>query len=419
MLHESAPRSGILQNGRDFFAPETQPACAEAARGSRKVGLYLHVPFCVRKCPYCSFYSVELGEEAGEALSRRYLDAVLKELELVCEWVVPDTIYVGGGTPSILTVEQWERLCLALTAGGRPAPVEWTVECNPGTVSAGLADRLRALGVTRVSLGIQSTHDSLLGVLGRIHTAHQALHSFEMLRKAGFANINIDLIYGIPGQTLELWERTLSSILELAPEHLSLYELTPEKDTEYFRRFGPLNADSHEELVCNMYELAIQMLEAAGFRQYEVSNFARGSMDAGFGLPRFACLHNVKYWRGQPYIGLGPSAASYLNGIRMHNVSDLGTYCDMAMAGLKPVERGEQLPPLARAGETAAFGLRMTMGWGLAEFRSLTGFDLLEHWGAEIAALVELGWAELGPDRFRLTRRGLRFADAVAEYFLR
>lgn len=419
MPHESVSRSGILQNGEGVFKLETLHARAAAAQAKRAVGLYVHVPFCVRKCSYCSFYSVELSEGPGGPLSQWYLDAVLKEFELASRWVVPDTIYVGGGTPSILTVQQWERLCLGLTAGGRTAPVEWTVECNPGTVSLEVARQLRALGVTRISLGIQSTHDYLLRVLGRIHTAHQALYSFELLRKAGFGNINVDLIYGIPGQTLELWKQTLKSVLDLAPEHLSLYELAPEKDTEFFRRFGPLNAESHEELVCSMYELAIELLEATGFQQYEVSNFARGPADAKSGLPRFACLHNVKYWRGQPYIGLGPAAASYFHGIRMHNVSDLGRYCQLAMAGLKPVERGEQLPPLARAGETAAFGLRMTMGWGLREFTEITGFDLLEHWGAEIGELVELGWAELGPDRFRLTRRGLRFADTVAGYFLR
>ncbi len=369
-------------------------------------GLYLHVPFCAHKCEYCAFYSHPPG---GDQIDR-YVTALLREMEMVADGSMPRTIFFGGGTPSLLNLRQWENVLKSMERFGWSGAPEWTVECNPATVSLDKAKLLRSHGVNRISMGVQSLSEPLLERLGRIHTREMVFRSFDILREAGFENINLDLMFAIPGQTLEIWQDTLRETIALGSEHLSSYEVIYEEDTPLYAQLQAREFDVNEDLACAMYQELVEQASAAGFVQYEIANFARNQR---------RCQHNVNYWRAAEYHGLGPSAAGYIGGIRTKNWSNTQMYCEQLEKGIRPIESREQLSPIARAGETAAFGLRMNEGWVLNEFRTLTGFELQHEWKTEIASLSARGWAELTRERFHLTSEGLRFADAAASEFLR
>jgi oxygen-independent coproporphyrinogen-3 oxidase len=399
--------------------------------------LYVHVPFCAHKCEYCAFYS---APPSGDVVNR-YVAALVRELELIAPDCRPETVFFGGGTPSLLTLKQWETIMVVMERSKLLGAAEWTVECNPATVSADKAKLLRDFGVNRVSMGVQSLDESLLDRLGRIHTREQAFRSYDTLRAAGFANVNVDLMFAIPGQTMEHWQRTLDEALALGTEHLSCYEVIYEEDTPLFAQLQAGEFDVNEDLACDMYEALIDRSTEAGFRQYEIANFARErptetkvdeqrttngeqrTMNAGgsddFGLPGFACRHNIGYWRGVDSYGLGPSASEYIRGVRVKNWSNTQMYCEQLEKGRRAKEFAEALPPLSRAGELAAFGLRMNRGWGFDEFRARTGFDLRNEWRDDLNELVQRGWAAETGGRFHLTRTGLRFADSAAERLLR
>ena len=381
--------------------------------------LYVHVPFCARKCLYCAFYS---EPSTGEEMDR-YVAALIRELERVAADLRPRTIFFGGGTPSLLNLRQWERILRAMERLRLSGATEWTVECNPATVSLDKARLLRAGGVNRVSLGVQSFDEALLDRLGRVHSRQMAFESFDRLRQAGFDNVNLDLMFAIPGQTLEAWRATLAEATALGSEHLATYEVIYEEDTVLYAQLQAGEFAVDEELACAMYEELLERAAAAGFRQYEVANFARGTtlhpQPATLTLPSRSCLHNVNYWRGGSFFGLGPSATSYVRGVRTKYSSNTQLYCEQLERGQRPVESRERLAPLARAGETAAFGLRMVAGWPFEQFQEVTGYDLRHEWAAEMNQLVEQGRGCILPDRFQLTQQGLRFADAAAQLFLR
>ena len=377
--------------------------------------LYVHVPFCAKKCAYCAFYS-----EAGDGeLVNRYVGALTKELELVAMDLSPKTIFFGGGTPSMLNMSQWERILQAIHQFRWPAPVEWTVECNPATVSLDKAKLLRAAGVNRISMGAQSFDEKLLDRLGRVHSREMIFKSFEILRAAGFDNINVDLMFAIPGQTMESWRQTLAEAMALRSEHLSCYEVIYEEDTPLYEELRAGTVQVDEDLACSMYDELLQATAASGFQQYEVANFARHASSTPSETPSRACQHNVNYWRGGSFYGLGPSAAGYVRGLRTRNVSNTVKYCEQLEAGQRAIEFSEELVPLARAGEIAAFGLRMNAGWPLEQFQRRTGYDLRLEWKPEIERMIELGYAELNQQRFYLTEKGLRFADWAGAEFLR
>jgi oxygen-independent coproporphyrinogen III oxidase len=266
-------------------------------------------------------------------------------------------------------------------------------------------------------------NESMLKRLGRIHARRQVFRSFDILRAAGFDNISLDLMFAIPGQTLEIWRDTLTEALAMGSEHLSSYEIIYEEDTPLFAQLGAGEFAVDEDLACAMYEELIAHATAAGLCQYEVANFAKnrspGTRPSTVDIPSHACRHNVNYWRGGSFYGLGPSATSYVRGVRTKNWSNTQLYCEELEKGKRAIESREQLPPLKRAGETAAFGLRMNAGWPFAEFRRVTDFDLRDEWSAEMQQLVGRGWAVRDDRRFRLTPQGLRFADSAAEMFLR
>jgi oxygen-independent coproporphyrinogen-3 oxidase len=338
---------------------------------------------------------------------------------MVADDLHPKTIFFGGGTPSMLNLRQWERVLQAIHRFQWPTPVEWTVECNPATVSIDKARLLRAAGVNRISMGAQSFDENLLDRLGRVHSRQMIFKSFDILRAAGFDNVNIDLMFAIPGQTMESWRQTLSEAVALGSEHLSCYEVIYEEDTPLYEQLRAGTVQVDEDLACSMYEELLQVTAANGFCQYEVANFARHASTVPSETPDRACRHNINYWRGGSFYGLGPSAAGYVRGLRTRNVSNTVKYCEQLESGRRAIESSEELPPLARAGEIAAFGLRMNAGWPLEQFQSRTGYDLRLQWKPEIEEMIALGYGELNPQRFRLTEKGLRFADWAGSEFLR
>jgi len=400
--------------------------------------LYVHVPFCAQKCAYCAFFS----EASSGELINRYTDALVRELELVAGDLKPRTIFFGGGTPSILNLTQWEKILRAMERLNLLGAEEFTVECNPATVSLDKARLFRAYGINRVSMGVQSLDEALLDRLGRIHSREMVFKSFDILRQAGFDNLNIDLMFAIPGQTMEIWRATLKEAIALGSEHLSSYEVIYEEDTPLYQQLQAKEFDVDEDLACEMYEALVEHAMGAGFHQYEIANFAQTTESKGerpkpkvaerpeiaqtldpglwtLDIPSRACKHNVNYWRGGSFYGLGPSATGYVRGARTKNWSNTQLYCEQLEKGKRAIESREELPPLARAGETAAFGLRMVSGWPFEDFKRTTGHDLRSEWAEEMKQLTERGWGQIAPERFQLTRQGLRFADSAAEMFLR
>ena len=380
--------------------------------------LYVHVPFCAQKCTYCAFFS----EASSGELINRYTDALVREIELVAADLKPRTIFFGGGTPSILNLKQWEKILRTMERLDLLGAEEFTVECNPATVSLDKAKLFRSFGINRVSMGVQSLDEALLDRLGRIHSREMVFKSFDILRSAGFDNLNIDLMFAIPGQTMEIWRATLAEAIALGSEHLSSYEVIYEDDTPLFAQLQAKEFDVNEDLACDMYDELVERSANAGFRQYEIANFAKDALEtrnSKLETPSRACKHNINYWRGGSYYGLGPSATGYVRGVRAKNWSNTPLYCDQLEKGNRAIESREELLPLSRAGETAAFGLRMVAGWPFEDFQRATGHDLRGEWANEMKQLAERGWRRIAPERFQLTPQGLRFADSAAEMFLR
>jgi oxygen-independent coproporphyrinogen-3 oxidase len=385
-----------------------------ALSATRITSLYVHVPFCAQKCAYCAFYS----EASSGELVNRYVAALVREMEMVAGDLKPKTIFFGGGTPSLLSLRQWAKILRAMEELDLLGAEEFTIECNPATVSADKAKLFRDFGVNRISMGVQSLDEKLLDRLGRIHSREMVFRSFDILRRAGFENLNLDLMFAIPTQTMEIWRATLAEAKAMQSEHLSSYEVIYEDDTPLFHQLQAGEFSADEELACEMHEELISSATSAGFHQYEIANFARRAL-SGEKIPSLACKHNVNYWRGGSFYGLGPSATGYVRGVRTKNWSNTQLYCEQLESGKRAIESSEELPPLRRAGETAAFGLRMNAGWAFEEFQRVTDFDLRREWNKDMEQLAGCGWASRDAQRFQLTPQGLRFADSAAELFLR
>jgi len=354
--------------------------------------LYAHIPFCPKVCPYCSFYK----EASDRNKTQAFLDAMLKESERLADRLRPETIFFGGGTPTALSTTQLQYLIGGLRERLDFSAVrEFTIEMNPATVSLEKAAALRALGVNRVSMGVQSWDSALLETLGRVHSADQARRSYEILREAGYDNINLDLMFGIPGQTLTQWRESLARTIALGPEHISAYCLTYEEDTEYFLRLTRGEYRPDETLDADLFEVTMDLLGAAGFEQYEISNYAR---------PGRECSHNLAYWLGHDYLGLGPSAFSTVNEERWKNVSDTSAYIRHIALGEEAADFRESLDPATRRTEQIAFSLRTNRGVAT----SLLPAD-------KAAGLMAEGLLRQESARSYLTHKGKMLADAVAE----
>jgi len=380
----------------------------------RQAALYIHIPFCIRKCPYCSFYSIPYNQ----TLADRLISAIIQELNNKTVNIEITTIFIGGGTPTILPIRKMEALLKAINNLGATHSREISIEANPATITPDYAKLLKDLGVTRVSLGVQSLNDRILKILGRPHNSKAAIESFDILRKAGFDNINIDLIYGVPYQSLNDWSFTLAQTFSLKPDHLSCYELTIEEDSAFMKLF-PKAAETDEETSLAMYNYLRDNVSKADLVQYEISNFASRRFGQKNDIPLLACSHNINYWRGGQYIGIGPSATSYLNNDRFQNIKDVIQYCECVEKNRDPTTEHDILTPIERAGEIAGFGLRVLAGWPFALFKIVTGFDLLSTWAKEIENLIKKGLIIKKACGLQLSSKGIIFADEVAKEFLK
>ncbi len=313
----------------------------------------------------------------------------------------PQTIFFGGGTPTALTTAQLDLLLSGFhTQLDLSELREWTFEANPGSVSERKAQLLRERGVNRISLGVQSFDDGLLQLLGREHSAAQAEASFALLRRSGFENLNIDLMFGLPGQTLGQWETTLQRAIALGPDHVSAYCLTYEEDTEFFLRHARGEFRTDPEADTDFFVAAGELLGAAGFEQYEVSNYAR---------PGFESVHNRAYWSGQDYLGLGPSAVSTIGLRRRQNISDYRLYADRILGGESASTGDEVLTPAMKRAEAIALSLRTNRG---------VPAEWVEDRPDEVEEFVRLGLMQSKAERYVLTRAGRFLADSVAEAFV-
>ena len=367
--------------------------------------LYIHIPFCVRKCPYCDFYSV-----AGRSdLAGAYVRALRAELRHVAREigrVSLRSVFGGGGTPTVLPVgDIAEVLDLCAELFTIEAGAEITCECNPGTVDAAALEELRAAGVNRLSIGVQSLRDEELRFLERVHTAAEGRETVLQAREAGFERVSLDFIYCLPGQTRSLWEATLGEAVALAPDHLSAYCLQVEEGTRLAQRVEageivPMPEDEQAEL----YVCTTDLLREAGFEQYEVSNYAR---------PGAECNHNLTYWHNEPYLGVGASAWSFVDGERRQNAADVEAYIASWEAGAAPITYRERCVGAQAANETLMMGLRLREGIDLDAFRDRHGVDLAQQRGAMVDRLVSEGLATLVGGRLALTTAGLAIAAEI------
>lgn len=403
----------------------------------RAIGWYVHLPFCTTKCGYCDFYSLPTLPGLVDGL----VEAILRELALRDPGRPVETIFIGGGTPTVLPADALGRILTEVAArAGRV--MEFTVEANPSSTDELKLDLLRRHGVNRISFGAQSFNPNELAILERLHDPRHITESVRAARAAGFDNINLDLIYGIPGQSRASWRESLTRAIDLGTQHLSCYSLMYEPGTSLTR----LRADGRiqpceESLEADMFEMTIDLLSAAGFEHYEISNFAR---------PGRQCRANVIYWENREYLGIGPSAVSCLEGVRRKNIADVRRYIErqtaessiaseprprdrdapvaelsvlnLSAASCAPTEalivEEECLTPLARACETAVQMLRLTDGVRYRRFTELSGYDAKQLFSEELTRMARLGLLVVDADGFRLTRQGMLVANEVMQGFL-
>jgi len=367
---------------------------------------YIHVPFCVHRCGYCNF-AVVAGRDD---LVGPYLEALETELAGSEQPREVDTLYLGGGTPTFLAVEQLSQLCqLVLKWHPLAAGYEWTVEANPGDLDAKRLDVLASFGVNRISLGAQSFRSEKLNLLERDHDRADILCAVDLARSAGM-RVSLDLIFAAPDEELDQWVADLQQAIALQPEHISTYGLTFEQGTTFWNRLRKKElVSAPEELEREMYLAAIDRLEAAGFRHYEISNFAQ---------PGQLSRHNEVYWSGDGYFAAGPGAARYVDGIRETNHRSTSAYLKRVLRGESPVVERERLDDEQRAREHLVFGLRRLIGVDRVAFFHRTGLEIEALAGKQIAQFIELGLLENCGRRIRLTRAGLLVSDSLSPELL-
>lgn len=392
----------------------------------KNISLYIHIPFCEKRCSYCDFntYAGKLN------LLPRYIDALNAEIRKVVEQDDVDrqvhTLYFGGGTPSL--VPAWlysEILEILYHSFGFTDDIEITLEANPGTLRAEYLQELRKLGFNRISIGMQSAVRSELLMLSRIHSWEDVVQSVLDAKKSGFANINLDLIYGLPGQNLEDWQYNLEKATSLEPDHLSLYALTLEPVVPMFRRIlaGELPWQD-DDLMADMYEMSRFMLREAGFYHYEISNWAR--KDAKGDL--LVCRHNLQYWRNQPYLGFGAGAHGYAGGVRTENLYRINAYiqrCEQKDAGRFPrgpaLRQATLIPRRREMQETVMLALRMADGISRKVFFNRFGCQVEDVFNTELQELINKGLVELADvdgECYKLTERGLFLSNIVFREFV-
>ena len=367
------------------------------------LGIYIHVPFCRSKCQYCDFYSLACPEKKAIHSYIKAVCAHIRETGPQAPGYRVDTVYFGGGTPSFLPPD---GLAAILTAVRQSFDVstraEITFEANPDSVTPRLLRRLKSEGFNRVSLGVQSDDDVMLERLGRPHSYDQAVEAVRRIRRAGYKNLSLDLMYGLPGQTLNQWQDTLTHVLELKPDHISCYGLKVEKGTPLYARKDTCGLPD-DDTQADMYLAAVEILKSRGFRHYEISNFAKKDK---------ASAHNLKYWTGGEYIGFGPDASSDFAGKRFVMVRDLQAYVDGVLKGGQVIADIQEIPPRERAGEYLMMRLRTAIGINREEYEKqyLLPFDPLEE---ILQACKQRNHAILSDGRWRLSPEGMLLSNTI------
>lgn len=367
--------------------------------------LYLHIPFCLRKCHYCSFSSSVFPP----AVQKSYVEAVKLELHSLATTnrVKPlSSLFIGGGTPTSLEPDSLVSLvnqCRVLF--GFAGDIEISVEANPETVNGKYFEKLFQAGVNRLSLGVQSFVDDELTCIGRLHTGRQAVDACKAAISAGFKNINVDLMYGLPGQTTDSWLYSLKTAIALSPQHLSLYQLMVEEETPFGRRAeeGELQLPGEEEIL-EIDEMTLQICEKEKFLQYETSNYAKNG---------YACRHNINYWENNDYLAAGAAAVSFTGGVRQKRVTDVEEYICRIVGGTSPFMESECLEPPESFRETVIMGLRMIRGVSLEHLLVKYGLTPKEHYGSLLTSLMDMGMVEYTTTHLRITEKGRPLSNRI------
>lgn len=372
-------------------------------------GLYLHIPFCASKCRYCDFLSFPGGHDDWKA---RYVEALCVEISvrIDADWQHPYSIFIGGGTPTSLSLGGMDTLLCQLRKRLGASPVaEFTVEMNPSSSQKDMLALLRSHGVNRLSVGVQSMDDQVLRQLGRCHQRDDVHQAIREAKDAGFSDFNLDLIYGLPGQTREMWRDTLEAAVSLEPTHLSLYQLQVEDGTALARdlsmgKLPPVDDD----VAADMWDYNLAVLPGMGYHQYEISNFAKTG---------YACEHNQLYWRQENYLGLGLGAVSWVRPERMTNTAALETYCGYWLNEEEPPQQIEHVNEMNQMRECIMMAMRMNDGLAHAHFHALFGVTLDSVFGPALKESLQDGSMERNETHWRLTDKGRRLANIVLARF--
>ena len=375
------------------------------------LGLYIHIPFCVTKCKYCDFnsFKIDLNEKI------KYLNYLGEEMKLYKEEIKNreiDSVFVGGGTPSILNENEINILFEKIKENFNiKSNAEITMECNPGTLTLNKLKVMKKSGVNRLSIGLQAVQNHHLKYIGRIHTFEEFEKNYHDAKQMGFDNINIDLMYALPNQSREDWMESLEKVVKLNPTHISAYSLILEENTELFKmyerdEFNLLDENTDIE----MYEYTINYLKSHGYNQYEISNYAKDN---------FECKHNVLYWKCEEYVGIGASASGYFNGIRYNNICELDNYEKMILEGEKPIEWEEKLSIKDEIEESIFLGLRMNEGIQISDFKEKYNYDFEKEYKNEIEKLSKMELIEIDNNRMKLTQKGREISNSVFVEFIK
>jgi len=373
---------------------------------SRQSGLYIHIPFCMSKCGYCDFYSVE-----NTTLTGAFMAALLTEIKLTASQIDIknqfDTLYIGGGTPSLLDTRQISDIINTISKTYRlNTDSEITIEVNPGTVDLQQLKEFSDLGINRISIGVQSFHDKELHLLDRIHTTNDSLKTIENCRQNGFNNINLDLIFALPDQSIDDWNFTLKKALSFLPEHLSIYNLTYEKEAPFYKHLMEGHFNRHNEnMEIEFYNMAHRLLQNSGYDHYEVSNYARSE--------KYYSRHNYKYWQHVPYLGFGPSAHSFWDNSRWANMRSVNNYILKINQNEFPRSFKEYLKPHQLLSEHIFLALRTYQGISLSNFERQFGIDFLKKFVRETVELIDNKLAIVKNGNFKLTEKGMLICDDI------
>ena len=375
---------------------------------NKKLGIYIHIPFCARKCNYCDFLSAPETRETKE----RYLSLLDREMQLYKEIVSAreaDTLFIGGGTPSFLETDLTDKLLCSVKKWIPSENLkEFTIECNPNSVTEEKLNLYKEAGVTRISLGMQSACDEELKKLGRLHSVKEFEKTYELVRKHGFERVNIDVMAAIPGQTIESYKHTLEYVVGLSPEHISSYSLIIEEGTPFYEKYRE-NPPVDEDTDRQMYDLTKEILGRHGYHRYEISNYAKEGQE---------CIHNLKYWQGGDYLGLGLGAASCMEHERWSNVRGLTDYEDRICRGQKPVEQTEELGEEEQKAEFMFLGLRCMEGVSAERFEKKFHQSVEERYGKVLHKYENMGLRRLANGNWQLTEQGIDVSNHIFADFL-